>query len=58
MMNCLRVGLPALAFLVAACGGNAGLYDSPVESDVALTDAVLTQVGELLDANTTTEQTL
>lgn len=57
-MNCLRVGLLALALLVAACGGNVGLYDSPVESDVAFTDAVSTQVGELLDANTTTEQTL
>ena len=58
MMNCLRVELLALAFLVAACGGDAGSYDSPVESDFALSDAAFTQGRELLDANTTTEQTL
>ena len=57
-MNCLRVGLFALALLVAACGGSGDSYDSSADNDVAPADAVSTQGEGLLDANTTTEQTL
>jgi DNA uptake protein ComE-like DNA-binding protein len=57
-MNYLRIGLLALALLVVACGGGGDSYDSSVEDDAAPMDAVSTQGGELLDANTATEQAL
>ena len=57
-MNCLRVGLFALALLVAACGGSGDSYESSPENGAAPADAESSQGEELLDANTTTEQLL
>ena len=57
-MNCLRVGLFALALLVAACGGSGDSYESSAGSDAAPAGAVSSQGEELLDANTATEQLL
>lgn len=57
-MNCLRVGLLALALLVAACGESGGSYDSSAESGAVPADAASTQGEELLDANTASDQSL